>query len=117
MIVELPADRIVDRQSFHAEVASALHFPAYYGYNLDALDECLRDLVRSPDWHVLAEGEHLVIDLGEAGDLFTRLPWEVGTLVDIVANINRDFVDDGEQPRIFLAYRGRVAQPATRPAT
>jgi hypothetical protein len=29
----------------HREIAGALHFPDYYGHNLDALNDCMRDVV------------------------------------------------------------------------
>lgn len=35
-----------DRRELLAEIGETLHFPDYYGRNLDALDECLRDLDR-----------------------------------------------------------------------
>jgi RNAse (barnase) inhibitor barstar len=33
-----------DKADFHCAVAQALNFPDYYGQNLDALNDCLRDL-------------------------------------------------------------------------
>lgn len=36
--------RIVDAASFHDEIADLLSFPAYYGRNFDAFDECITDL-------------------------------------------------------------------------
>ena len=37
----------------HAALAAALRFPAYYGGNLDALFDCLRDLDETAEgWHV-----------------------------------------------------------------
>lgn len=35
-----------DRRELLTAIGETLHFPAYYGHNLDALDECLRDLDR-----------------------------------------------------------------------
>jgi RNAse (barnase) inhibitor barstar len=35
-------------ERLHDEVGAALQFPAYYGENWDAMDECLRDLSWSP---------------------------------------------------------------------
>lgn len=35
---------IVDASAFHAAIAELFSFPAYYGANFDALDECLTDL-------------------------------------------------------------------------
>lgn len=41
--VELEGDRARDLSSFHVEVARALDFPSYYGANLNALIDCMRD--------------------------------------------------------------------------
>jgi len=35
-------------ERLHDEVGAALQFPAYYGENWDAMDECLRDLSWAP---------------------------------------------------------------------
>jgi hypothetical protein len=31
-------------QDLHREIAAALNFPSYYGHNLNALNDCLRDV-------------------------------------------------------------------------
>lgn len=43
-VVNLDASRWRDDQDMHSELASALHFPDYYGRNLDALNDCLGDV-------------------------------------------------------------------------
>ena len=40
---ELDGSRILSESDFHEEIARVLGFPAYYGKNLDALDDCLSD--------------------------------------------------------------------------
>ena len=32
------------KTDLHRQIAEALHFPPYYGYNLDALSDCLTDI-------------------------------------------------------------------------
>lgn len=44
-IVHLDARRWATKADMHRDVASALDFPDYYGHNLDALNDCLRDVV------------------------------------------------------------------------
>jgi barstar (barnase inhibitor) len=44
-IVRLDARRWFTEADMHRDVASALDFPDYYGHNLDALNDCLRDVV------------------------------------------------------------------------
>ena len=38
-------DNVRDEPSFHTRIAAALEFPEHYGANLDALWDCLTDLV------------------------------------------------------------------------
>lgn len=47
--------RIRTKAEFLNEVAGALAFPDWFGHNLDALYDCLRDL----SW--LPEGEHVLV--------------------------------------------------------
>lgn len=42
-IVRIPAG-VCDKQQLLTALASGLEFPDYFGWNWDALDECLRDL-------------------------------------------------------------------------
>ena len=47
--------RIRSKDDFYTEVAAALSFPDWFGRNLDALADCLRDL----SW--LPAGEHVLV--------------------------------------------------------
>ena len=68
----------------HDSLASALDFPDYYGGNLDALMDCLRDVSEQAyGWHPGETGIVLVIDGYEA---FSRLePEAAQAMVDIIA--------------------------------
>lgn len=44
LVARVDGRRAPDKAALLAQVAAALHFPDYFGGNLDALDECLRDL-------------------------------------------------------------------------
>ncbi len=46
--VILDGAQITNFAIFHKTIASLLHFPDYYGNNLDALDEVLNDMEFSP---------------------------------------------------------------------
>ncbi|WP_158257328.1 barstar family protein [Kineococcus xinjiangensis] len=43
-LITVDASRWDNESVAHQELASALHFPDYYGANLDALNDCLSDL-------------------------------------------------------------------------
>lgn len=44
MNVIMDCGGIATKEELHARIAQALHFPDWYGHNLDALMDCLTDL-------------------------------------------------------------------------
>ncbi|MER6678133.1 barstar family protein [Streptomyces sp. NPDC000983] len=58
--VVLDAGLWADEDALHSAVAEALDFPDYYGENLDALNDCLRDVV-SYDYGTTKEATGLAI--------------------------------------------------------
>lgn len=71
--VVLPGVR--DRQDLLATLGTILRFPDYYGANWDAFDECLRDV----------SGATVVVR--DAAELWTKMPSEMITLVDIWCSV------------------------------
>jgi RNAse (barnase) inhibitor barstar len=43
-IIEIDANRVTTLREFYEVLAEAMHFPDYFGFNLDSLDELLSDL-------------------------------------------------------------------------
>lgn len=50
-VIHLNGTKITSKKRFLKEIAEVLEFPSYFGYNFDALEDCLRDL----------KGKYLVI--------------------------------------------------------
>jgi Barstar (barnase inhibitor) len=74
LAADSPADEAADAALLDA-VAAALGFPAYFGRNWDALDECLRDL-GGPG------GGGVVLAVEGAAELWARAPRSAGRLVE-----------------------------------
>lgn len=43
-IIEIDASEVTTLREFYEVLAKAMHFPDYFGFNLDSLDELLNDL-------------------------------------------------------------------------
>ena len=90
----------------HRGFAVALDFPGYYGRNLDALNDCLSDVVaREYGWQPSAAGLALVF-LGF--DRFaTSLPDVAPALVDILVTHARGAAEAGATLALLLQSDGR----------
>jgi RNAse (barnase) inhibitor barstar len=43
-IIEIDGNKLKTLRNFYEEIANVLHFPDYFGFNLDSFDELLNDL-------------------------------------------------------------------------
>ncbi len=53
MKLVLDGERITGREDLHQQMEAVLDFPEWYGGNLDALYDCLTDLMEELDVHIL----------------------------------------------------------------
>lgn len=83
----LDCGSIRDRASFHAALAEAMAFPAWYGHNLDALHDCLTD-IGSPTVLRLLHWNAAEKSLGSYGKAAARVMEEA----------------DSENPAFFVAF-------------
>ncbi len=89
----LDGTAIRTRGEFYDAVAAALSFPDWFGRNLDALHDCLRDL----SW--LPAGEHVLV--WTAPDVFEHAdPAGFRAVADVLA-------DSGEPGRLRVVLRPR----------
>jgi hypothetical protein len=68
----LDGRQIIDKQSFLKKIAEAMKFPDYFGYNWDALDECITDL----DW-CRADRYVLIYDQPEVFSKAEPTEWKI----------------------------------------
>lgn len=69
-------DGVLTVSELHDALVIALHFPDYYGRNLDALNDCLRDI--EPRTVVLWEGW---------GEFAESEPWTFAVAVDLLGSV------------------------------
>lgn len=70
-IFYLDGREVCDKQSFLRKIAAVMKFPNYFGYNWDALDECITDL----DW-CPAERYVLLYDQPEIFSKAAPIEWQ-----------------------------------------
>ena len=87
-VVHLTAREWTSDHDMHAAVASALGFPAYYGRNLDALNDCLRDVV-SHDYGWSPDSTGLAIVFTGYDAYATRSPRSAQIVLDLLADHSR----------------------------
>lgn len=98
----LPGRQLTAKRAMLETVAQALSFPDYFGFNWDALEECLQDL----SW--LEGGVALLIDDAAMPESVAPKDW--GVLLDILADTARHWQAEGRPFAVFLKG-GHAAYP------
>jgi hypothetical protein len=87
-VVEVDASGWATDEALHHDIAAALDFPDYYGRNLDALNDCLRDVVNG-HYGVPEDAAGFVLAFTHY-DRFTRAsPRTAQIVLDILADHGR----------------------------
>lgn len=85
-VVSLDASTWTEEADMHRDIAAALEFPDYYGYNLDALNDCLGDAAfrgyRAGD----EEPTGFVLAFTGYDTFAAHCPREAHIVLDIIAN-------------------------------
>jgi hypothetical protein len=84
-LVLLDASRWTSDADLHRDIAAALEFPAYYGRNLDALNDCLRDVV-DYEYGTTRDATGLVLALTDYDTFVARSPRSAQIVLDIIAD-------------------------------
>ena len=63
---------VKDREDLHRQMESVLNFPEWYGGNLDALHDCLTELMEEVDIRII-HTEELKSVLGDYADTLLRV--------------------------------------------
>ncbi|WP_203863650.1 barstar family protein [Planobispora rosea] len=90
-VVRWDASGWMTEDDLHRDFAQALDFPAYYGRNLDALNDCLDD-VASGDYGVSSEATGLVLVLIGYDRFAARCPEVAQRVLDIIARNARSAI-------------------------
>lgn len=100
--IHVPGRRLTGKSAMLEAISQALAFPDYFGFNWDALEECLADL----SWH---EGA-IALLIDDAGLPEAGAPEAWGVLLDILADTARLWRDEGRPFAVFLRG-GHAAYP------
>ena len=107
--VQIDGRRIKDWSSFHDCFSETLGFPAFYGRNMNAWNDCMTSLDAPDDGlsnvHV-AIGDVLVLCISGAADLKKRCPEIYDALVECSAFVNYRRIEKGEQAVLALSFYG-----------
>jgi hypothetical protein len=83
-VVRVNATSWQSERDLHHDVAAALHFPDYYGKNLNALDDCLGD-VASKEYGTSSQATGLALVITGYDNFAAVEPRAAHTVLDIVA--------------------------------
>jgi Barstar (barnase inhibitor) len=87
-VTHLDASRWMTEEDLHRDIAKTLDFPDYYGRNLDALNDCMRDVVTHDyGWSPRSTGLALVFTGYD--DFATHCPRAAQIVLDIMADQSR----------------------------
>src|SRR5690349_14542954 len=87
-VIPLDAGRWATEQDLHRDIAAALGFPDYYGRNLDALNDCMRDVV-SQEYGWAPDTTGLVLVFTGYDSFAAGRPRPAQIVLDIVADHSR----------------------------
>ncbi len=85
-IVQLDATRWLTPKDLHNAMVRALSFPEYYGHNLDAFNDCLRDVLAFDYGPFTPDATGIVFVFTSYDTLAAACPREAHIVLDILAD-------------------------------
>ncbi|MGW7671030.1 barstar (barnase inhibitor) [Streptomyces sp. 3212.3] len=95
-VVEVDAFGWTTEKDLHRDIAAALDFPDYYGRNLDALNDCLRDVVDG-EYGVPSDAAGFVLVLTHYDHFARACPRQAQIVLDILADHGRSAAVFGQR--------------------
>jgi Barstar (barnase inhibitor) len=87
-VTSLDASQWLTEHDMHRDIAAALGFPAYFGRNLNALDDCMRDVV-TQDYGWAPDTTGLALTFIGYDAFAARCPRAAQIVLDIMADHSR----------------------------
>ncbi|MFM7430322.1 MAG: barstar family protein [Flammeovirgaceae bacterium] len=108
VVIKVNGNKIQSWDAFHNFFARTFGFPNFYGKNMNAWIDCMSDLDH-PEFGMttkvsLSKGESLVLSIVNAEDLKNRNRDIFDALIECSAHINRNRIERGDKPFIYLAF-------------
>ncbi|MGV3578469.1 barstar family protein [Brevundimonas sp.] len=113
-VIDIPADRITDWESFHSVFQQQLGFPVFYGRDMNAWIDCLSDadeetgMITRP----VEKGEHLALRINGAADFANRCPEQYAALIECAAFVNDRRAEAGKASVLTLLLDPMPSSPA-----
>ena len=85
--------KLISWDAFHAEFKKEMHFPDYYGENMDAWIDCIDELSDEPTILQIENGKYLKENVPE---LFNAI-------LECGAFVNYRKIEVGEKPNLIIA--------------
>ena len=108
-IVAVPVDQITDWPTFHKVFRHVFGFPAFYGGNMDAWNDCMTSLdtpENAMSTVTVPRGGLVVLAIDGANDFKKRCPEQYDALIECSAFVNYRRMEIGEPPVIALRLSG-----------
>mgnify|MGYP001298707782 CR=1 FL=1 len=106
--IRLDASKFLTWKTFHSYFQRKFGFPDFYGCNMNAWIDCMRDLDK-PEFGMVKtisvnKGQYAVFRILNADTLKSKSPDIYLALIECCAFINRSRVEGGELPLVFLSF-------------